>query len=222
MLAPVPGGPLSRPEGVQRAVEHLRREGWQRAVTPALAPVEQEAYFANDFVLRERLHLLERPIRLADARHGPIPAGVRIRRATPADRAPALEVDHEAFDTFWRLDERGLLDAIAATPSARFRVARTDAAVVGYAVTGRAGRRGYLQRLAVDPAHRRAGLATALMSDANRWLARCGARTVVVNTQEHNAVALALYQHRGFVLQPGGLAVLEVVLAPAATTPGPP
>ena len=47
----------------------------------------------------------------------------------------------------------------AATPSARFRVAtrgQGDGEVVGYAVTGRAGPRGYLQRLAVAPAAQRA------------------------------------------------------------------
>jgi len=228
MLAPVPGGPLSRPEAVRRALTELRAVGWSRAVTPALAPVEQEAYLANGFALRERLHLLERPVRLGDARSRPTPIGIRLGRAAPADRLPALEVDRLAFDRFWRLDERGLLEAVAATPTARFRIGQPvdqprepGGEVVAYAITGRAGRRGYLQRLAVDPSYRRAGLATALITDATRWLARCGARTVVVNTQEHNAAALALYQHLGFVLQPGGLVVLEAELAPA-TTPGPP
>lgn len=222
LLAPVPGAPLSSPAAVHRAAELLAADGWTRVVTPALSPVEQEAYFANGFHLRERLHLLERTVRLADARSRPLPLGARLARATPGDRAAALEVDAEAFDRFWRLDERGLLEAIAATPAARFRVARLAHETVGYAVTGRAGRRGYLQRLAVAPAQRRLGLATTLIADAVRWLARCGARTVVVNTQEQNAAALALYEHLGFVLQPGGLAVLESSLVAAGTSPDAP
>jgi ribosomal protein S18 acetylase RimI-like enzyme len=219
MLGPVPGGPLARPEGVRRATFELRRAGWRRVVTPALSPIEQEAYFANGYVVRERLHLLERPVRLADARQRELPEGLRLVRSTPADRADVLAVDHVAFDEFWRLDERGLLDAVAATPSARVRVARLTDRVVGYAVTGRAGRRGYLQRLAVDPDVRRLGLATALIADGARWLARCGARAMVVNTQERNAGALALYQARGFALQPGGLAVLELGLVGSTTGP---
>jgi hypothetical protein len=34
----------------------------------------------------------------------------------------------------------------------------------------------------------------------------------MVNTQEHNDGALSLYQHLGFRLQPGGLAVLQITL----------
>ena len=222
LLAPVPGAPLASPAAVHRAAERLAADGWARVVTPALSPVEQEAYVANGFRLRERLHLLERAVRLPDARSRPAPLGMRLARATPGDRAAALAVDADAFDPFWRLDERGLLEAIAATPASRFRVARREHATVGYAVTGRAGRRGYLQRLAVAPAHRRIGLASTLIADATRWLARCGARTVVVNTQEQNAAALALYEHLGFVLQPGGLAVLETSLVAAGTTPDAP
>jgi ribosomal protein S18 acetylase RimI-like enzyme len=218
-LGPLPGTPLAAPEGVRRAVVQLQRDGWRRAVTPALSPVEQEAFYANGFTVREHLHLLERPVRLADARLRELPDGVRLGRATADQRPAILAVDQLAFDEFWRLDERGLLDAVAATPSARVRVARADDRIVGYHVTGRAGRRGYLQRLAVDPQLRRLGVATALIADGARWLARSGARAMVVNTQEGNAGALALYQARGFVLQPGGLAVLERDLTVAAATP---
>lgn len=208
-LGLLPGGPPTGAEGVRRAVLHLQGAGWRHVVTTALAPVEQEAFFANGFSVREHLHLLDRPVRLADARQRDVPAAVQLQRATPADRAAVLALDQSAFDDFWQLDERGLLDAIAATPSARLRLARHHDRVVGYHVTGRAGRRGYLQRLAVDPAVRRRGVATALIADGARWLARTGVRSMVVNTQEHNVRALALYEARGFVLQAGGLGVLE-------------
>ena len=54
-----------------------------------------------------------------------------------------------SFDGFWRLDADGLTNAIDATPSSRFRVVEGDAGLLAYAVTGRAGHHGYLQRLAV-------------------------------------------------------------------------
>ena len=94
-----------------------------------------------------------------------------------------------------------------ATPASRFRVATGDG-VTGYAVSGRAGERGYLQRLAVDPDHHREGIGRALVADCLRWLRRHGARVAVVNTQERNEGALALYLATGFVLEPQGLTVL--------------
>ena len=46
--------------------------------------------------------------------------------------------------------------------------------VVGYAITGRAGEIGYLQRLAVDPGHQHEGIGTALVADGLWWAARRG------------------------------------------------
>ena len=69
-----------------------------------------------------------------------------------ADRSEVLAVDHAAFPSFWRLDAAGLDEAVAATPRTRFRVAEpaaTATSLGGYAICGRAGSRGYVQRLAV-------------------------------------------------------------------------
>lgn len=82
-------------------------------------------------------------------------------------------------------------------------------AVAGYAITGRAGVRGYLQRLAVDPALQRKGVGSALVLDGLRWLRRWGSREVLVNTQVGNTGAVALYEALGFRIQPEGLAVLR-------------
>lgn len=126
-----------------------------------------------------------------------------------AARSPqVLAIDGRAFEPFWTLDERGLDDAVRATPTSRFRVAVVDGELAGYAITGRAADRGYLQRLAVDPERHRAGIGTALVADSLRWLARSGASASVVNTQEHNAGAISLYRATGFVPEEHGLTVL--------------
>jgi len=88
-----------------------------------------------------------------------------------------------------------------------------DHRVVGYCVTGRAGRRGYLQRLAVRPSQQGRGLGQALVADSLQWLKRRGVSSVVVNTQVENERALALYLAMGFRLQPSGLEVLGRALA---------
>ena len=84
-----------------------------------------------------------------------------------------------------------------------------DGGITGYAITGRAGALGYLQRLAVHPDHQHRGIGSALVTDALWWAKRRGAEAVLVNTQESNHVALALYERLGFDFEPDGLAVLE-------------
>ena len=121
-----------------------------------------------------------------------------MRRARRSDRAAALAVDARSFDPFWRLDPAGLDEAVDATPSSRFRVIDGPDGVVGYAVSGRAGARGFLQRLAVDPAVRGRGYGSALVVDGLRWMKRRGAARAMVNTQERNNDALRLYERLGF------------------------
>src|SRR5688572_25005395 len=167
---------------VRRAIDEAVSSGYQSAITAALAPGDQLPFLEAGFEVHERLHLLVRG--LDDL---PDVAPAELRRGHHADRPRVLRVDAEAFPSFWRLDGPGLADALAATPSARFRVAVDQRRrIVGYAVTGRAGPRGYLQRLAVQPDHQRAGLGAALVIDGLKWLRRWSAKEVLVNTQEDN------------------------------------
>lgn len=52
--------------------------------------------------------------------------------------------------------------------------------------------------LSVDPAHRRRGLATAVMAELVEWGAEHGARTVWLHVEADNAPALAMYERLGF------------------------
>ncbi|MEJ7584041.1 MAG: GNAT family N-acetyltransferase [Acidimicrobiales bacterium] len=203
LVSPVPGGPSPRQASVERCVEVLADRGIHEVVTGALAQNEQRSFLAAGFEVREQLHLLART--LHDLPVGP--TGVRIRRARRTERPNVLAVDHLAFDDFWRLDDTGLTDALDATSASRFRVA-VRPGIIGYAITGRAGGRGYVQRLAVDPGQQRRGVASALIVDGLRWLRRHGVAQVVVNTQVGNDAALHTYEHLGFRRQPDGLAVL--------------
>ncbi len=189
------------------AVERLAVGGVGTVVTSALTAPEAEYYREAGFVDRERLCLLRRPL----TKTGPepdAPIGYGHRR----DIGPALDVDGMAFEGFWRFDRRSFDDARRATPLHAFRVIRSETRpnqLSGYAISGLADARGYLQRLSVDPRVSGRGLGTALVLDAFCWLADRGARSVVVNTQETNRRALDLYQRLGFELQPDGLYVLE-------------
>jgi ribosomal protein S18 acetylase RimI-like enzyme len=210
-LVPLPeAAPLSV-EFVRRALTVLSGQGYRQVVTAALAEGECGGFLSAGFEVAEGLHLLVHELNdLA-----PVPDVVgRLRRAWPFDRPTVIELDNLAFTDFWRLDDQGLDDAIQATPRARFRVGVPVAAgrPCGYAICGFAGRRGYVQRLAVHPEHQGQGWGRALLLDGLHWLRDRAASTAVVNTQHGNEAALALYQDTGFRRQPRGLAVLSIGL----------
>jgi ribosomal protein S18 acetylase RimI-like enzyme len=56
----------------------------------------------------------------------------------------------------------------------------------------------YVDALATAPAHRRRGIATALLEDAERRAARAGLKGVALDTGMENRAARALYEHYGF------------------------
>jgi ribosomal protein S18 acetylase RimI-like enzyme len=208
LLTPLPESPSPSAAFVNRCLGVLADRGFTRVVTGALLPAEQHGFLRAGFVVEEQLALLAHD--LADLPESPRAPS---RMARSADRHAVLGVDHLAFPMFWRLDGAGLDEALSATPKARFRVAgRRDSPVTGYAITGRAGRKGYLQRLAVHPDHRRTGQAGALVLDGLRWLRRWRVSQAVVNTQLDNAAALALYERLGFRRQAVGLSVLAAGL----------
>jgi ribosomal protein S18 acetylase RimI-like enzyme len=207
-LAPLPESPSPSAAFVRRCLGVLAERGFTRVVTGALLPAEQHGFLRAGFEVEERLALLTHD--LGELPHVP---RVRTRAARPADRNQVLAVDNTAFPPFWRFDADGLDEAVAATPHARFRVVDLEqASPTAYAITGRAGRRGYVQRLAVHPDSRHRGHAQALVVDGLRWLRRWRATTAVVNTQLDNAPALSLYEQLGFRRQALGLSVLAAAL----------
>jgi ribosomal protein S18 acetylase RimI-like enzyme len=214
-VAPVrPGlGPISAAD-VERCVEAAAAAHYRTAITAALPRREQAPFLEVGFAVAERLHLLVHPL---DDLPTLDPAAL-LRRGRRRDRDATLAVDHAAFAPFWRLDEQGLGDALSATSAVHYRVAHRAGRLVGYAVTGRADHRGYVQRLAVDPAMEGEGIGAALLLDGLRWLRRWGARDALVNTQEGNERSLRLYQRTGFVVQPEGLAVLQLALSAEAAS----
>jgi ribosomal protein S18 acetylase RimI-like enzyme len=209
-------GPLTATD-VEHAVERLRQQGYRAVITAALHRSDRRPFTEAGFAETERLHLLRHDL---DALVPTPPlAGIELRRGRRREQDAALDVDRAAFAPFWRLDRAGLNEAFTATTMVHFQVARDERGVVGYAVCGRAGHRGYVQRLAVSPHCQGRGVGAALLGDGLRWLRRWGARDALVNTQEDNRRSLRLYQRTGFVLQPDGLSVLELALGDTSTVP---
>jgi ribosomal protein S18 acetylase RimI-like enzyme len=204
-LVPSPVSPTV--DELHRCVEQVRSLGYRAVLTSALDSSEAPAFLAAGFVERDRLVVLTHD--LSDVRAPVEPDGsIHLRRGRRGDRPRCLALDAAAFPPFWRMDEGGLADARSATPSSRFRVAEISGELVGYAVTGRSGTQGFLQRLATGPDHWGKGVGTALTLDGLRWCARRRVAAVFVNTQVSNTTALSLYEHLGFRPTPNDMVVL--------------
>lgn len=211
LINPMPEAPFLSHQFVAHCLDTLAGQGFRRVITGALSPLEQAGFLAAGFGVEATLTLLGRDL---GPDLPPVPPGLRISRVPRFRRADVLEVDHAAFSEFWRFDESGLTDALAATPSVRFRVARTSAGqIAGYAICGRSGVRGFVQRLAVRPDAQGTGTGRRLLLDGLHWMRRHGAARAVVNTQSDNQAALSLYHSVGFEPEPIGLSVLSAGLS---------
>ena len=79
-----------------------------------------------------------------------------------------------------------------------FLVAVVDAGIVGAVMAGYEGHRGWINYLAVDPAHRRRGVGRTLMTEAERRLRLLGCPKINLQIRRDNLEAIAFYQRIGF------------------------
>ena len=211
LISLLPDTPFPSADLARQCRETLAGQGFSRVVTSALSPLEQAGFLAAGFAVEETLRLLGVDLRRSEL--AAVPAGLPLRRVPARRRPEVLAVDGAAFPEFWRFDGFALADALAATPSVRFRQAvGPSRETVGYAICGRAGRRGYVQRLAVRPDQQGRGTGRRLLLDGLHWLLRRGVTRAVVNTQVTNRAALGLYEAVGFRDEPMGLSVLSAEL----------
>jgi GNAT superfamily N-acetyltransferase len=206
-LAVGPGVGSVAGDALATCLERIGSLGYTSVITSAMDAGDSVVFTSSGFVEHDRLHVLAHDLVGLDELRDESP-GIRLRRGRRSDRSAALAIDRMAFPPFWRLDEAGLADAESATPQSRFRIAVAGTTPIGYAVTGRGGRQGFLQRLATHPDHVRRGVGSALVVDGLRWCARRGCAQVFVNTQVGNHAALALYDRLGFHPTPSDLVVM--------------
>lgn len=193
---------------VQNWLRDLSGMGYTTVRTGALAGDTASLVEQLGFRCIQQLALLEHT---EPASVAPAPIDLT-HRLLVAQHARASVVDQAAFPPPWALDDIGIDDVRHATPRHRARGASVEGQLVGYAISGRDGRQGFLQRLAVSPSHQGHGHGRALVIDSMRWFARWRVNRVLVNTHTDNAAALSLYHQLGFVTLPETLRVFERVL----------
>jgi len=78
---------------------------------------------------------------------------------------------------------------------------REDGRLVGTAMVGCDGHRGWVYYLAVAQSHRGRGLGRELMAAAERWLKAAGAPKIQFMVRAENDAVLSFYDHLGYIPQ---------------------
>jgi ribosomal protein S18 acetylase RimI-like enzyme len=121
-----------------------------------------------------------------------------IRSATHADIAAVLSLWHACATPPGVSDTReGLAGLLAARPEGLL-VAESEEIMIGSLIVGWDGWRGSFYRLAVRPERRRRGVATALLREGERRLARLGAVRLSVLVASDEPGALAFWEASGY------------------------
>lgn len=119
---------------------------------------------------------------------------LEIRRLAYADLPQVVSVERRAFPTPWSL---AMFVLELSKPGGVCLAAVRDGRLVGYCICSRYDVVWHLMNIAVDPSHRREGLATALLGELLHRIGDEQAR-VTLEVRPSNAAAIDLYERFGF------------------------
>lgn len=117
-----------------------------------------------------------------------------IRRLTYADLPQIIAVERRAFPTPWSL---AMFVLELSKPAGVCLAALRGGDMLGYLICSRYDTVWHIMNVAVDPARRREGIATALLADLLRRIDTHGAR-FTLEVRESNIGAIELYKRFGF------------------------
>ncbi|KMO10610.1 GNAT family acetyltransferase [Methylobacterium platani] len=83
-------------------------------------------------------------------------------------------------------------------PHGTVLVAEAEGRIVGTAMAGEDGHRGWLYYVAVDPGHQGGGLGRAMVEAGEAWLAARGVWKVQLLVRRGNEAVLGFYDHLGY------------------------
>jgi ribosomal protein S18 acetylase RimI-like enzyme len=125
-------------------------------------------------------------------------------RLTYESFAPARNFEHLEETVIRHLSDETPLWWVRSQPPESSSDAATDTAPIACLWLGRSIDQAtgdlclYVFLLYVDPAHRRRGIATALMSLAQTWAKQQGYPRIGLQVHAHNTAAIALYRSLGY------------------------
>jgi ribosomal protein S18 acetylase RimI-like enzyme len=124
---------------------------------------------------------------------------MEIRAYREEDEAAVAALWRQAFAYTppWNAPEEDIQRKLAVQPELFF-VAELDGQVVGTAMAGSDGHRGWVYYVAVSPNHRRQGIGTALMRRVEHALAAMGCPKLNLQVRAGGHEAVAFYRRLGY------------------------
>jgi ribosomal-protein-alanine N-acetyltransferase len=120
---------------------------------------------------------------------------IQIRRLTYADLPQVISIERRAFPTPWSL---AMFVLELSKPGGVCLGAVRDERLVAYCICSRYDIVWHLMNIAVDPDHRRQGLATALLTELVHRVGGDDAR-ITLEVRQSNHGAIDLYERFGFL-----------------------
>jgi [ribosomal protein S18]-alanine N-acetyltransferase len=118
-----------------------------------------------------------------------------IRRLTYADLPQVIAIERRAFPTPWSL---AMFVLELSKPSGVCLAAVDGGTVAGYCICSRYDTVWHIMNVAVDPAQRRGGIATALLNELFGRVGEPDAARFTLEVRTSNAGAMRLYERHGF------------------------
>jgi len=129
-----------------------------------------------------------------------VASNLTLRTYRPADFETLYEIDQSCYEPAIAYSRRELRNYLR-FPGAECVVAETGAdkrRIVGFCVTAHQEHWGYIVTIDVLRAHRRQGVATALLREVEGRLSVSGVKEIALETATDNAVAIAFWQKHGY------------------------
>lgn len=127
--------------------------------------------------------------------------GIAIGEAAASEAEAVIALWQECGLTRPWNDPRQDFERALAWPASTILVARDGVTLLGSAMIGYDGHRGWVYYLAVSPAHQRSGLGRRMMDAAVSWLRDRGAPKIQLMVRTSNAATLDFYAALGFERQ---------------------
>jgi [ribosomal protein S18]-alanine N-acetyltransferase len=122
---------------------------------------------------------------------------VAVRQARKSDLDAILRIEHRVFSDPWSPES---FAPEFDDPYTWFRVAESDAGLVGYVVARIVAQQGEIANIAIDPEHQRNGLGGVLLDAAVEAAEAAECEAVWLEVRLSNDAARRLYASRGFEL----------------------